>query len=226
MIGWIKLHRQLSENPIWLAEPFSRGQAWVDLILLANHKDSFYYKRGIRIDVKRGQLAWPIDKLAERWKWSRGKVERYLNDLETMKQISKQNSNVITCISIDNYNKYQASKEANREPNEEANEEADREANGVHTINDNNVNNVNNEKEAFSKSDLFSHLEADDQFMYLLKTTHKGKDINRAFDECYLHHSVGDNPPKEMKEWKQKLNSWLSNMRIETVKQERDPFGW
>ena len=36
--GWVKLHRKLQESNFWLCEPFSRGQAWVDLILLANHK--------------------------------------------------------------------------------------------------------------------------------------------------------------------------------------------
>ena len=42
MEGWIKLHRSISDNDLWTSEPFSRGQAFVDLILLASHKDSFF----------------------------------------------------------------------------------------------------------------------------------------------------------------------------------------
>ena len=37
--GWIKLHRTLQDNKLWYSEPLTKGQAWVDLILLANHKD-------------------------------------------------------------------------------------------------------------------------------------------------------------------------------------------
>jgi len=54
--GWIKLHRKLTDNPLWLKEPFTAGQAWVDLILLANHKSGVIWKRGIMISVKRGQV--------------------------------------------------------------------------------------------------------------------------------------------------------------------------
>lgn len=30
--GWVSIHRQLCENDLWLSEPFTRGQAWVDMI--------------------------------------------------------------------------------------------------------------------------------------------------------------------------------------------------
>jgi len=33
--GWIKLHRQIRENPLWTDRPYARGQAWVDLLLRA-----------------------------------------------------------------------------------------------------------------------------------------------------------------------------------------------
>lgn len=34
--GWVKLYRKLMDNPIWLEERFTKGQAWVDLIMLSN----------------------------------------------------------------------------------------------------------------------------------------------------------------------------------------------
>jgi hypothetical protein len=52
--GWIKLHRIIMDHPDWLAEPFTRAQAWVDLLLLANHKVGHIRKRGILIEVQRG----------------------------------------------------------------------------------------------------------------------------------------------------------------------------
>ena len=58
--GWVSLHRKISDNPLWLAEPFTRGQAWVDIFLQANHKDKWFIVRGNRVDVKRGQVGRSI----------------------------------------------------------------------------------------------------------------------------------------------------------------------
>ena len=38
------LHAKLQDNPLWTCEAFTRGQAWVDLILLANHSYGYFYK--------------------------------------------------------------------------------------------------------------------------------------------------------------------------------------
>jgi len=95
------------ENSIWTSEPFTRGQAWVDLLLLSNHSDTFYFKRGNRIDVKRGQVGRSTVELSDRWKWSRGKVERYLKQLENETQIEQQKNSVTTLITILNYEEYQ-----------------------------------------------------------------------------------------------------------------------
>lgn len=105
--GWIKLHRQIQDNTIWTSEPFSRGQAWVDLLLLANHKRGVLYIRGNKVEVERGQVGWSQKKLSERWKWSRGKVQRFLNDLENEHQIEQQKNTVTSLIAITNYEEFQ-----------------------------------------------------------------------------------------------------------------------
>ncbi|HEY9222333.1 MAG TPA: hypothetical protein VIO43_12245 [Lutibacter sp.] len=107
MEGWIKLHRQLLDSDLWKSEPFTRGQAWVDLLLLANHQESFFYKRGVKIIVKRGQLARSEVELSDRWKWSRTKVRKFLNDLKKEQQIEQQKTNVTQVVSIVNYELYQ-----------------------------------------------------------------------------------------------------------------------
>lgn len=107
MEGWIKLHRQLTENRLWLSEPFTRGQAWVDLLLLSNHEPSFYYKRGNKIDVDRGQIGRSEVELSNRWSWSRTKLRKFLNDLEKEQQIIQHKSTVTLIITIINYEKYQ-----------------------------------------------------------------------------------------------------------------------
>lgn len=108
MDGWIRIYRRIVENQHYFYEPFNKIMAWVDLLIITNHKDGYFYKRGIRVEVKRGQSGYDIETLAKRWKWSRGKVERFLNDLETDKQITRQKTNVTTIISICNYDEYQS----------------------------------------------------------------------------------------------------------------------
>lgn len=105
--GWIKLHRKLSDNYIWLCEPFTRGQAWVDMLLLANHDKSIFYKRGNKVEIERGQLGRSEVELSDRWKWSRTKVRKFLNDLEKEQQIIQHKSTITLVVTILNYDIYQ-----------------------------------------------------------------------------------------------------------------------
>lgn len=92
---------------MWTLEPFTRGQAWVDLIMLANYKYGYFYLRDHKIEVQRGQVGWSQLKLAERWKWSRTKVRKFLNDLEKEQQVKQQLSHSASLITIINYEYYQ-----------------------------------------------------------------------------------------------------------------------
>ena len=105
--GYIKLWRKISDNALWTNEPFSRGQAWVDLVGLANHNDGFIRIRGMKVKIKRGQVGWSERRLGERWSWSRGKVRRFINELKTVQQIEHQKNNVTSTITIINYDLYQ-----------------------------------------------------------------------------------------------------------------------
>jgi len=142
--GWIKLNRGLFDNELWISEPFSRGQAWVDLLLLANHKDSYYYKRGNKIVVKRGQLGRSCVELSDRWKWSRTKVNKFLKDLEKEHQIEVIKSSVTQLVTILNYDKFQ-SKEQQTEQ-QKSSESASKVQQKDTYKNDNNDNNVKNVK--------------------------------------------------------------------------------
>jgi len=112
--GWISLHRKLMESSVWNEEPKCRAAAWVDLLLLAAHKDTSFMKRGIRITVKRGQVAHSMKALGDRWGWSRGKVRRFLQDLEGGHQIGHQITKLTTLITIVNYDLYQSERTIKR----------------------------------------------------------------------------------------------------------------
>lgn len=118
MDGYIKLHRKLFENKYYFKQKFTYSQAWTDLLLLAKEKDDYVQKRGMRIMLKRGQIGEGIETLATRWKWSRGKVKRFINELKTDHQIEHQNIDVTTLISIVNYDKYNSSSTLERTLND------------------------------------------------------------------------------------------------------------
>lgn len=178
MSGWIKIHRQLMENPLYHSEPFNRTHAWIDLLLLANHKENFFYKRGIRVDVGCGQVGHDVDTLAKRWKWSRGKVERFLNQLENDNMIARQKNNVTTLISISKYADYQEDDKANSKPNSKPN--------GHQTVNqtDTNKNEENYKNEKNNTYRRFSHLEiSQDEFQKLVDAGWVQQDIDRILDD-------------------------------------------
>ena len=110
--GWIKLHRKIMDGAYWLSEPFTRAQAWIDLLLLANHTPGHIRKRGILIEVQRGQVGFSEESLVARWKWSRGKVIRFLSELKSNQKISRnpvqQNPKLSSLITIVNYDLYQS----------------------------------------------------------------------------------------------------------------------
>lgn len=105
--GYIRLHRQLQDCWVWQDERFSKGQAWVDLLLSANHKDKkVAYKYNIK-NIQRGQFITSMHKLAERWKWSRTYVSNFLKLLENDNMITTEVTSTYTLITIVNYDNYQ-----------------------------------------------------------------------------------------------------------------------
>ena len=157
MEGWIKLHRQIIEHPDYFSEPFTRVMAWIDLLMLANHKGMNMYVRGNKVEIKRGDTAIAQETLATRWKWSRSKVRRYLNELEKDRQIVQQKSNVISTISVVNYDAYQSddTTESTADDTTEDQQKADRKPaeNPQKSTNKNvkNVKNVKNDKKAHTQ---------------------------------------------------------------------------
>ncbi len=105
--GWIKIHRSILEDELYFSEKFTRTQAWIDLLLLAEYKPKVLFVRGIRLDLQRGQLAISIRDLSARWKWGVNKVQSFIKELVESGKIDTQKSNLINVISICKYEIYQ-----------------------------------------------------------------------------------------------------------------------
>lgn len=63
------------------------------------------------------------------------------------------------------------------------------------------------------KIKLSQEIFTDELWVENLKMTHRGKDIRQAWEECFIHFSASESPPREIWQWRQKLNTWLSNTK-------------
>ena len=105
--GFIKLPRHIIEDSHYFSEPFTRTQAWVDLIILANYQDTTALVRGVKIVVKRGQVCRSITELAKRWKWSRNRVMRFTEGLVDAERLHVQKLPIVNVYTIRDYEEYQ-----------------------------------------------------------------------------------------------------------------------
>lgn len=103
--GWIKLYRDIQEHWIW--QDAKKLKWWIDIILMANHKDKKTVFGNELFEVERGEFHTSELKLAERWKVDRKTVKRFLDLLEKDKMLSLKKSRNGTTIKINNYNAYQ-----------------------------------------------------------------------------------------------------------------------
>lgn len=147
---------------LWLSEPFTRGQAWVDLIGLATHENQYFYVRGVKVELIRGQVGWSEPKLSERWKWSRTKLRKFLKDLEKEQQIIQHKDNITQVVTIVNYEIYQEKVQQTIQQ-KDSKKTAEEQQKDVYKNNKNNKNNKNEEikgKNGFDLSFITPEFEA------------------------------------------------------------------
>lgn len=108
MKGYIKLFRQIVDSDIWKLKPFSKGQAWIDLLCITNFEKGFIKtKNGQIITLNRGDCGYSMLTLSERWGWSRGKTKRFLDFLTEQQMIQQKMCGKHTVLLISNFEKYQ-----------------------------------------------------------------------------------------------------------------------
>ena len=105
--GWIKLHRKILDCFIWQDKPYDKARAWIDLLLIAMHHDKKMLIDDEVVMIQRGSFMTSIVKLADRWGWSRNKVVRYLDMLESEQMLNTKRTPKGTLITIVKYDVFQ-----------------------------------------------------------------------------------------------------------------------
>lgn len=152
--GWIIISRRLFNHWIWTSDrPFDDRSAWVDLIGLMNHEDKTIQIGVSTLTIHRGQHFTSLVKLANRWRWDKRRVSRYLNMLEKEKMIVKDGTHNGTLLTLVNYEKFASPRTADGTADGTANSTDDSTANG--TANGTQTNNdkriIKNDKELKEK---------------------------------------------------------------------------
>jgi len=201
--GWISIHRKLQSHWLWKDKPFSKGQAWVDLLLSANHEDCKFPLGNQLVDAKKGDVITSELKLMDKWGWSKTKVRSFLSMLEKDSMLVKKTDSKKTTLSLTNYGVWQDSQTA-KEPQKNHLETAKRPLKD--TINNsNNTNNSNNSNKGIYTPVQFKPPTIEEVKAYCLERQNN-VDENKWHD-FYSSKGwmVGKN---KMKDWKAAVRTW------------------
>lgn len=212
---FFKVYRSLLDDPLWLSEPFTYGQAWVDLIGRANFADKDHFYRGQYQQIKRGQIATSQKELADRWKWSRHKVNTFLRNIERAGMVTTKATTTGTTITIEKYAVYQdtrTSKGTTKEPRKDIGGTSEGHRKDIGGTQNKNIKKERREEGIYipSRGDLASFIESEGL----------NADPDDVFD---YYEAIGwEIGGKPIKDWRAVVRRWKQYEKPEQTKRGLD----
>lgn len=105
--GYIALWRDIQEHSLWNCEAFTKGQAFVDLLLMANYTEKNIVLGNEVVRAEIGSVITSELKLMKKWRWGKEKLRNFLKLLESLEMIKRESDRHKTIIYILNYVEYQ-----------------------------------------------------------------------------------------------------------------------
>ncbi|HHY0255973.1 TPA: DnaD domain protein [Staphylococcus aureus] len=214
MTGWISIDRSIQNH--WLFKEkrtFSKFEAWIYLLMEANHSKAKVPIGNQIVTVERGQRLTSILTLSDLFNWSRFKVKTFLDLLESDGMLEVKTTSKYTLITIVNYDFYQSEQGRNQHQTNTNNNDNK----------DNNEKNVNNEKKKAAAFDFFQ----DNGFGFI--TPYNLDDLNYYLDSFendsdeIVTASLKIAKDRNKVTWgyaKSILNTWL-NANLKSIEQVR-----
>ena len=232
--GFITLHRKLTNHWIWKDKPFTKGQAWIDMLMQCNHSLGEILYGNEVIKCKRGESINSLDTWADRWGWNKSKVRRFLDLLKKENMIELKPTHKTTHLSIINYDTYQTQQNAG-----ETQVKHKRNAGETHSTlnnnnNNNNNNNDNNDKEMPTSDEVRSLFTG---YLAILNITNIDQEKLNAQIRMFVRYYIGDgdekgkwqkqrtkfNPKSCVKNWIDKnINAYKSYETKKDTKEDKD----
>ncbi|EWI38101.1 primosome subunit DnaD [Staphylococcus aureus W36553] len=234
--GWISIDRSIQNH--WLFKEkrtFSKFEAWIYLLMEANHSKAKVPIGNQIVTVERGQRLTSILTLSDLFNWSRFKVKTFLDLLESDGMLEVKTTSKYTLITIVNYDFYQSEQGRNQHQNDikptskqhQSNINPTSKQHQTNTNNndnkDNNEKNVNNEKKKTTAFDFFQ----DNGFGFI--TSYNLDDLNYYLDSFendsdeIVTASLKIAKDRNKVTWgyaKSILNTWL-NANLKSIEQVR-----
>lgn len=105
--GVFAVARNVFSHDFFAAEPFTEREAWIWLIGEAAWKERRVRVGDYMISLARGQCAFSVRFLADKWGWSKSRVGRFLDRLKTEAMIGTDAGQGVSVITICKYKEYQ-----------------------------------------------------------------------------------------------------------------------
>ncbi|ULX20418.1 DnaD domain-containing protein [Staphylococcus aureus] len=233
---WISIDRSIQNH--WLFKEkrtFSKFEAWIYLLMEANHSKAKVPIGNQIVTVERGQRLTSILTLSDLFNWSRFKVKTFLDLLESDGMLEVKTTSKYALITIVNYDFYQSEQGRNQHQNDikptskqhQSNINPTSKQHQTNTNNndnkDNNEKNVNNEKKKAAAFDFFQ----DNGFGFI--TPYNLDDLNYYLDsfendsDQIVTASLKIAKDRNKVTWgyaKSILNTWL-NANLKSIEQVR-----
>ena len=210
-VGWIKLHRKITDHWLWQDKPFARGQAMIDLLILASYDEQSKFVDGKLETIERGSIITSIRQLCNRWGWSNSKVVKFLKTLESDNMLFIKSDTKKTVITIVNYSVYQGFMNIKTTQKRRIN---DTEATHKKKVNNNNkYNNNNNNIKRFTPPD------------YEQVSRYCQQRNNEIDPEAFIDYYAAKDwmiGKSKMKDWKAAVRNWERNQSKKNARTKAD----
>lgn len=213
--GYIKLYRQILDNPV-VCKDSDHFAVWVYLLLNATHDNIDMLFNGKRITLNPGQLITGRKSISSELNIDENKVRRILNSFEIDQQIDRQRSNKNTLVTIVKWSLYQGSDQQNdQQPTN------NRPTSDQQVTTNKNVKNVKNDKNNNKEVYRFTPPTLELVQSYITENNYT-VDAERFID---FYESKGWYVGKnKMKDWKAAVRTWakdkpIQNKRVGRVEQ-------
>lgn len=204
--GFIKLNRKFFDNHFWKEERiYSLAEAWIDLIQSARFEvapEKVIVKMKT-ITINRGELRASQRYLSQKWKWSLGKVNRFIQLLECENMILRRNEHSETIIKLLKYDVFNGFENDKMNTNE----------NTDGTLTEHRQIQTKERKERKERKECvgskFLPPTLSDVVCYFQEKGYSEESAKKAFD--YYHAgNWTDSKGNQVKNWKQKMISvWM-----------------
>lgn len=108
-MSYYKMHRGWMDNPVFANEKFTQREAWEWIISNAAFADCTARIGNEVVTLKRGEIAFSIRFVADKWGWSKSAAHRFISRLCVFDMIKKRDSSgtALTTLTVCNYSEYQ-----------------------------------------------------------------------------------------------------------------------